>query len=79
MSNTSACPPSFPPGANRNQCGHIAFVELDGAMSYKYALAYVATGDVRYAEQALGILRAWMQKNRRFGVQSANGPLEAAW
>ncbi len=77
--NTSTCPASYPPGANLNQCGHTAFVEIDAAMSYKYAMAYVTTGDRRYAEQAIGILRAWMKTNRKFGVPGANGPLEASW
>ncbi|KAI8474482.1 MAG: hypothetical protein J3K34DRAFT_518210 [Monoraphidium minutum] len=79
VKNTSACPPNFPPNANLAACGHTAFVELDAAMAYKYALGYAATGDERYAARAAEILRAWTTTNEAFGLPTANGPLEAAW
>jgi hypothetical protein len=79
IANTSTCPAAYPTGAPLAQCGHTAFVELDGTMAYKSALAYVATGDARHAAQAAAILTAWSTKNREFGVKTTNGPLEAAW
>jgi hypothetical protein len=75
----ASCPAHYPAGAPPGQCGHTAFVELDAAMAHKSALAYAATGDERYARQAAGILSAWAATNKEFGVQGANGPLEAAW
>lgn len=48
-------------------------------MSYKQALAYWATGDVRHAHTALRIIDGWANTNRQFGLADQNGPLEAAW
>lgn len=44
------CPPNYPAAAPQSICGHVSFVELDGQMAYKMALAYHATGDSRSAE-----------------------------
>ncbi|GBF89133.1 hypothetical protein Rsub_01850 [Raphidocelis subcapitata] len=73
------CPLNYPKDAPLNQCGHYALVEMDGAMSYKYALAHAATGDERYALRAAEALRAWSEANVHFGLNDRNGPLEAAW
>lgn len=75
----SACPAKYPGGAPRSLCGHISFVEADGMMAYKQALAYFATGDQRYASQSAAILTAWSSSNTVFGLRNKNGPLEAAW
>lgn len=48
-------------------------------MAYKYAMAYIATGNARYAEQSLNITRAWATTNKIFGLRNRNGPLEAGW
>lgn len=74
------CAPNYPAGAPRQTCGHISFVELDGQMSYKQALAFWATGDVRHAQTALRIVGGWAATNKVFGpAMDGNGPLEAAW
>lgn len=44
IANTSTCHKDYPSQASTQQCGHMAFVELDATMSYKYAMAFVATG-----------------------------------
>lgn len=77
--NASTCPRNFPAAAGLSHCAHVSFVEVDAAMAYRYAVAYVATGDARHAENAAGVLRAWLSANRAFGLKAANGPLEAAW
>ena len=59
---------------------HIAFVELDAQQAYKQALAWWATDDTRYADNALKIIKAWGNKqggNKQWGGE--NGPLEAGW
>lgn len=48
-------------------------------MALKQALAWHATGDERYANNALRIIDAWATTNKEFGLQRENGPLEAAW
>lgn len=48
-------------------------------MAYKSALAFVATGDERYAVQAMNAVQAWARTNKVFGLSDRNGPLEAAW
>lgn len=73
------CPPNYPKDAPLQQCGHYALVEMDGAMSYKYALAHAATGDEWYALRAAEALLAWSAANVHFGLNHRNGPLEAAW
>lgn len=74
-----ACPANYPAFAPVGICGHISFVELDGQMVYKQALAYLATKDVRYAQNAFAIVNAWANVNKAWGVSSENGPLEAGW
>jgi hypothetical protein len=74
------CAANYPAGASRHICGHVSFVELDGQMSYKQALAFWATGDVRHARTALRIMSGWAAVNKVFGpAMDGNGPLEAAW
>jgi hypothetical protein len=50
--------------APQSICGHVAFIELDAQMSYKQALAWWATGDERYANNALRIIDAWASTNQ---------------
>jgi hypothetical protein len=75
----TTCPPNYPPGAPLGQCGHFAFVEIDAAMAYRSAIAYVATSDERYARQAMAAVQAWATTNKEWGLVYRNGPLEAAW
>ena len=46
-------------------------------MSYKQAMAFRATGDVRHAQTAVSIIDAWSINNKQFGLIDQNGPLEA--
>lgn len=78
-SASSPCPPNYPDGAPREHCGHYSFVEIDAATAYRSALAYVASGDERYARQAVRAVTAWAETNKVFGLSDRNGPLEAAW
>lgn len=48
-------------------------------MVYKQALAYFATKDLQYAQNAFAIINAWASTNKAFGMPSQNGPLEAGW
>lgn len=73
------CPAHYPNGAPGNICSHIAFVEMDGQMSYKQAMAAVATRSAVYAQNVLAIADAWASVNKEWGLQNENGPLEAAW
>ncbi|KAI8472449.1 MAG: chondroitin AC/alginate lyase [Monoraphidium minutum] len=73
------CPPNYPPAAPTGVCAHVAFIEIDAQMMFKQSMAYLATGDDRYAAQAIGIAMAWAKKNKVFGPKHRNGPLEAAW
>jgi hypothetical protein len=73
------CPSNYPKEAPFTQCGHFAFVELDAAMAYKSAMAYVVTKEERYAELAINATQAWAKTNKYFGLSDRNGPLEAAW
>jgi hypothetical protein len=75
----TTCPPNYPADAPLGQCGHVAFVEVDASMAYRSALAYVATGDERYARQAMAAVQAWATTNKEWGLVFRNGPLEAAW
>ena len=75
----TTCPANYPKAAPRSHCGHYSFVEMDASMAYRSALAYASTGDERYARQAVGIIVAWAQSNKVFGLSDRNGPLEAAW
>eukprot|EP00882_Tetradesmus_deserticola_P015228 GHRQ01016219.1.p1 GENE.GHRQ01016219.1~~GHRQ01016219.1.p1 ORF type:complete len:577 (+),score=184.85 GHRQ01016219.1:303-2033(+) len=77
--DSANCPANFPAGAPRDICGHISFVEMDGQMAIKQAMAYWATSDMRYANNALSIIEAWTNTNAAFGLQKENGPLEAGW
>ncbi|KAI8464060.1 MAG: hypothetical protein J3K34DRAFT_526509 [Monoraphidium minutum] len=77
--NQDDCPANFPEGAPKKNCGHISFVEIDGMMSYKMAVAFYATGQRSYAEHAARILKEWATNNKVFGIPWRNGPLEAAW
>jgi hypothetical protein len=60
-------------------CAHYAFVEMDASMAYRNAVAYAATGDERYASQAMDSVMAWARTNKAFGIEERNGPLEVAW
>ncbi|WIA43021.1 hypothetical protein OEZ86_009555 [Tetradesmus obliquus] len=74
------CAPNYPPGAPAHICGHVSFVELDGQMAFKQALAFWATGDARHAATALRIMGGWAAVNKVFGpAMDGNGALEAAW
>eukprot|EP00878_Enallax_costatus_P022573 GHUV01023959.1.p1 GENE.GHUV01023959.1~~GHUV01023959.1.p1 ORF type:complete len:499 (+),score=71.25 GHUV01023959.1:332-1828(+) len=73
------CASNYPSTAPPTSCGHISFVELDGQMSYKMALAYHATGDTRYSDQVINIVTTWCNTNTRWGYHYENGPLEAGW
>ncbi|KAF6261585.1 chondroitin AC/alginate lyase [Scenedesmus sp. NREL 46B-D3] len=74
------CALNYPPGAPPHICGHVGFVELDGQMSFKQAVAFWATGDVRHGRTALRIMSGWAAVNKVFGpAMDGNGPLEAAW
>lgn len=80
--NAANCPANYPagtPAAPKGICGHVSFVEMDGQMSMKQAMAYWASSDERYANNALGIIEAWTNTNQQFGLQKENGPLEAGW
>lgn len=76
---STPCPANYPPAAPTVMCGHFAFVEIDATMAYRSALAYVTTGDERYARQAARAAAAWAANNTVFGLSERNGPLEAAW
>jgi hypothetical protein len=52
-------------------------LQLDAQMSYKAALAYHATRDVRYARVVFDTVNAWAATNKAWGMASQNGPLEA--
>lgn len=77
--DTRTCPSNYPSFAPLGICGHISFVELDAQMVYKQALAYHATKDLQYAQNAFAIVNAWSNTNKAFGMPSQNGPLEAGW
>ncbi|WIA13951.1 hypothetical protein OEZ85_002521 [Tetradesmus obliquus] len=77
--DSGECPQNYPDGAPRDNCAHISLVELDAQQTYKQALAFWATGNVTYAENALRITHAWASNNQAFGDVRENGPLEAAW
>lgn len=79
MIDRSTCPANFPAGAPLAQCGHVALVEIDGQMAYKYATAWAVTGDTRYGARAREALLSWAGRNTAFGLNHRNGPLEAAW
>lgn len=51
-----SCPAAFPKAAPWNICSHIAFVELDGQMSYKQAMAALATRNQAYAGVCVCVL-----------------------
>lgn len=58
-----SCPAAFPKAAPWNICSHIAFVELDGQMTYKQAMAALATRDQAYAGVCCGgggVGRVWV-------------------
>jgi len=56
--------------------GHKEFIG-DGEMTYKAAVAYLATGNESYAKLAVDILNTWSTKCTIF--KGSNAPLEAAW
>ena len=72
-----------PPNKNATErekvSSHISFVELDGQQAYRQALAWWTTGDTRYADNALNIIKAWATTNKQWGIIDRNGPLEAGW
>lgn len=57
--------------------GHNEFVEHDGAQIYRLAMAYVVTGDEKYAHAVVKILDAWACTCRE--GKGRNMPLEAGW
>ncbi|GBF87978.1 hypothetical protein Rsub_00690 [Raphidocelis subcapitata] len=73
------CPKNYPLGAPVHVCGHVAFAEMDAQAAYKQAMAYAITKDDRHAKNAMKIVTAWAKTNKKFGLKSKNGPLEAAW
>lgn len=78
-SKAASCPPNYPKTAPSNICNHVAFVEMDGQMTYKQAMAYLATRNEVYAHNLLSIISTWALTNKEWGLGSENGPLEAAW
>jgi hypothetical protein len=42
-------------------------------MAIKQAMAYWATSDMRYADNAISIIEAWANTNKAFGLQRENG------
>jgi hypothetical protein len=56
--------------------GHIECTK-DAENAVSSTLIYWATGEIRYATNALAILESWSKKNRVW--KGDNGPLEAAW
>jgi hypothetical protein len=42
-------------------------------------MAYLATGDEAYMDNALRIIDAWARTNKVWGQKEQNGPLEAGW
>lgn len=56
--------------------GHKEFTG-DGEQAYAQALAYIVTGDIVYAENAMAIIDAWSTGCVKF--KGANAPLEGAW
>jgi hypothetical protein len=46
-------------------------------MAIKQAMAYWATDNWRYADNALGIVEAWTNTNTAFGLQKENGELHS--
>ncbi|GBF99458.1 hypothetical protein Rsub_11944 [Raphidocelis subcapitata] len=78
--DSSQCSPAYlATRGPASQCHHIALVEIDGAMAYRQALAFLMNGNEGHAAQARAALVAWANTNRAFGLQDRNGPLEAAW
>ena len=73
------CPANYPAGAPRNLCGHLAFVELDAVQAYRQAMAWWATNNTGYANNAQRIIEGWITTNRNWGLLNENGPLEAGW
>jgi hypothetical protein len=43
------------------------------------ALAFLVTGNERYARNAIDIAHSWATINKVFGPKNSNGPLESAW
>lgn len=77
--DNSTCPKNYPLGAPVHVCGHVSFAEMDAQAAYKQAMAYAITKDDRHARNAMRIVTAWAKTNKKFGLKSKNGPLEAAW
>jgi hypothetical protein len=46
-------------------------------MAIKQAMAYWATFDSRYADNAFSIIEAWTNTNTAFGLQKENGELHS--
>ncbi|KAF8063673.1 hypothetical protein HT031_003528 [Scenedesmus sp. PABB004] len=75
-----ACAPNYPAAAPPALCGHVSFVELDGQMVFKQALAFWATGNAAHAQIARRIFDGWAATNVQIGpALDGNGALEAAW
>lgn len=52
--------------------------QRDAAAAYGQALLWAATGDDRYAKNAIAIMNAWSATLHQ-GHTNANGPVQAAW
>jgi hypothetical protein len=57
----------------------MTFKSLNLLSIQQMAVAYYATGDIRFAKQSAAAIRAWAVGNKAFGLNYRNGPLEAAW
>ena len=82
--NGSACPANYPSssspgGAPKTNCGHVTWVELDGAQIYRNSIAWWATNQTVYAQSSHTYIKAWVNTNAQWGWWRENGPLEAGW
>jgi hypothetical protein len=69
----SCCIHAFKLGAHARKCGWWFCAQ----MAIKQAMAYWATDNSRYADNALGIVEAWTNTNTAFGLQKENGELHS--
>jgi hypothetical protein len=42
---------------------------MDGQMTYKQAMAYLATGDEQFVQSMLNIISSWALNNKEWGLQ----------
>jgi hypothetical protein len=69
FNKAAVCPKHYPDAAPWNICSHVAFVEMDSQMTFKQAMAYLATGDEQYAQSMLNIVSSWALNNKEWGLQ----------